>query len=206
MRHDLRGFTLVELLVVIGIIAVLAAILFPVFATARGKARSTHCMANLRQVGTALRMYMDDYDGLYPWAIDPADQNLPIIWQDFPTWQSWIPYMPLLHVVLDPYSKSKEIWHCASDFGYDILEDNGLPLPAHPSSFAAFGTSYMYRTEITFRQATQENLNDPVKINVLFDANSKWHGGERWNVLYADGHVKSANRSQYEEGWECPVL
>jgi len=58
-----RGFTLVELLVVIAIIAILAAILFPVFAQVREKARATDCSSNMRQIGTAAGMYFADWDG-----------------------------------------------------------------------------------------------------------------------------------------------
>src|SRR6266536_3521479 len=58
-----RGFTLIELLVVIAIIAILAAILFPVFAQAREKARSAVCTSNLKQILLAARMYSQDYDG-----------------------------------------------------------------------------------------------------------------------------------------------
>src|SRR5438067_275349 len=61
-----RGFTLIELLVVIAIIAILAAILFPVFAQARESARMTSCLSNLRQIGTGTLMYIQDYDELYP--------------------------------------------------------------------------------------------------------------------------------------------
>ncbi len=60
------GFTLIELLVVIAIIAILAAILFPVFARAREKARQASCQSNLKQIGTAAVMYATDYDGTYP--------------------------------------------------------------------------------------------------------------------------------------------
>src|SRR5437016_13930229 len=60
------GFTLIELLVVIAIIAILAAILFPVFAQARDKARQAACLSNLKQVGTALMMYGQDYDERMP--------------------------------------------------------------------------------------------------------------------------------------------
>ncbi len=60
------GFTLIELLVVIAIIAILAAILFPVFAQARAKARQTACLSNLKQVGTGIMMYAQDYDEMLP--------------------------------------------------------------------------------------------------------------------------------------------
>src|ERR687883_602422 len=63
-RRD--AFTLIELLVVIAIIAILAAILFPVFAQARAKARQTACLSNLKQIGTGLMMYTQDYDETYP--------------------------------------------------------------------------------------------------------------------------------------------
>jgi len=61
-----RGFTLIELLVVIAIIAILAAILFPVFARAREQARKTACLSNMKQIGLALYMYAQDYDEAYP--------------------------------------------------------------------------------------------------------------------------------------------
>jgi prepilin-type N-terminal cleavage/methylation domain-containing protein len=63
-RRD-RAFTLIELLVVIAIIAILAAILFPVFAQAREKARQTACLSNMKQIGTAVMMYAQDYDEMY---------------------------------------------------------------------------------------------------------------------------------------------
>ena len=65
MFRNRRAFTLIELLVVIAIIAILAAILFPVFAQAREKARSISCLSNLKQIGTAAMMYVQDYDETY---------------------------------------------------------------------------------------------------------------------------------------------
>src|SRR6266480_2088355 len=70
-----HAFTLIELLVVIAIIAILAAILFPVFAQAREKARAISCISNLKQLGTAAKMYEQDYDEtvLSEWVNTPPD-------------------------------------------------------------------------------------------------------------------------------------
>jgi prepilin-type N-terminal cleavage/methylation domain-containing protein len=86
--HRNRGFTLIELLVVIAIIAILAAILFPVFAQAREAARKTSCISNMKQIGLGLLMYAGDYDEVLPWAasnITTAD--------NFAWYQNIEPYM-----------------------------------------------------------------------------------------------------------------
>jgi len=81
-RFRWRGFTLIELFVVIAIIAILAAILFPVFAQAREKARSAACLSNLKQVGMATRMYSQDYDEVLPAWFVPGATGL-ITWPVF---------------------------------------------------------------------------------------------------------------------------
>ena len=76
--HRVRrsGFTLIELLVVIAIIAILAAILFPVFAQARDKARQSSCLSNTRQMATSILMYVQDYDETFPGHEWPKGEGL----------------------------------------------------------------------------------------------------------------------------------
>ncbi|MBM3501083.1 MAG: prepilin-type N-terminal cleavage/methylation domain-containing protein [Armatimonadetes bacterium] len=76
------GFTLIELLIVIAIIAILAAILFPVFNQARKKALQTSCTSNLQQLGTAMRMYAQDYDDQFPYALYNDIANRGSAWAD----------------------------------------------------------------------------------------------------------------------------
>ncbi len=206
----LRAFTLVELLTVIAIIAVLTGILFPVFATARGKAREIVCVSNMRQIGLAIRMYTQDFDELYPWAVDPTDKYTPQIWATYPAFQAQIPFMPMLHEALQAYIKSKELFHCPADTGYDVEDFTGEELDAHPTSYAKFGTSYNYRTEIAFRQMSEGGLREPASVNVAMDASGRWHGGlvsdrYRYNVLHGDGHTKNLSRDQVEMLWAMPL-
>jgi prepilin-type N-terminal cleavage/methylation domain-containing protein/prepilin-type processing-associated H-X9-DG protein len=118
-RSAAGGFTLIELLVVIAIIAVLAAILFPVFAQARAKARQTACLSNMRQIGNGLMMYTQDYDETLPGnAINPAinrpDQGygpLPLGWMDPAAGRNWArevqPYVKNLSVFVCPQAKPR---------------------------------------------------------------------------------------------------
>jgi len=89
-RGTSRAFTLIELLVVIAIIAILAAILFPVFAQARDKARSTACLSNMKQVGTGLMMYTQDYDETLPGNHGAQEGfNLPLGFMDPGSPRNW---------------------------------------------------------------------------------------------------------------------
>lgn len=205
-----RAFTLIELLVVIAIIALLAALLFPVFATARGKAREISCVSNLRQIGTAIKLYTQDWDEIYPWAVDPTDKFTPQIWGGFPQFQAEIPFMPLMHEALQPYVKNLQVFGCPADTGYDVEDFTGVPLDARPTSFRRFGISYNYRTEIAFRRMSESGFQYPSQINVMMDAAGHWHGGIvfdrlRYNVLHPDAHVKNLHRNQVQQLWATPL-
>ena len=205
-----RGFTLIELLVVIAIIAILAAILFPVFARARASARQTQCISNLRQLGLALEMYASDYRDLYPWACDSADSHVPEIWAPLPEWQALIPTMPRLIDVLQPYTNNRELFRCPADTGYDYLENTHFPVDARPTAFAGVGSSYHWRTEVAFLHTGPSLIAHPAETNIMMDGHGSWHGGDtyrkgRWNVLFGDGHVKSLNYKQLDEAWWTPL-
>jgi prepilin-type N-terminal cleavage/methylation domain-containing protein/prepilin-type processing-associated H-X9-DG protein len=99
-RRCARAFTLIELLVVIAIIAILAAILFPVFAQAREKSRQAACLSNMKQLGIAFTMYAQDYDESLPmWHWARRTQQQPMIW----------------YHALKPYVKNRQVYICPSD-------------------------------------------------------------------------------------------
>jgi prepilin-type N-terminal cleavage/methylation domain-containing protein len=108
-----RAFTLIELLVVIAIIGILAAILFPVFAQAKESAKKTACLNNLKQVGYAFEMYMNDYDGRLPDRRD-LKQSLPGGWKPWKGWPTSDPRAGWAAIVFNPYLKSTEVWTCPS--------------------------------------------------------------------------------------------
>ncbi len=142
-----HAFTLIELLVVIAIIAILAAILFPVFARAREQARKTTCLSNLRQIGTAALMYVQDHDETFPWLMMDGRNN-----DDNTGYSRRMPSgPPLWPVDLDnkrglfmeyafhPYIKNHGLFHCPT-LGSDPvrLGEDGLPL----NQFGAYGYAY----------------------------------------------------------------
>jgi prepilin-type N-terminal cleavage/methylation domain-containing protein/prepilin-type processing-associated H-X9-DG protein len=132
-RH---GFTLIELLVVIAIIAILAAILFPVFAQAREKARAIACMSNMKQLGTAEQMYMQDHDGQIHELIPGGAAGLagkvgePSMWMG----------------VLQPYIKNTDVFRCPSSVipKVDITFPNRTTCSIGMNSFLGWYFNYFY--------------------------------------------------------------
>lgn len=184
-----RGFTLIELLVVIAIIAILAAILFPVFARAREKARQASCQSNLKQIGLAFEMYVQDYDETYPMCAMKRAGG----------------YAYYYYQTLEPYLKNEQIWYCpsADDRRYapnrrliglapptgtddDILKKAQIKFPAEKILVGDTGRAwYIYND-------CQDDPNADGRTYGLYP----WHNGQA-NVCFADGHVKSVNWREF---------
>ena len=130
-----KGFTLIELLVVIAIIAILAAILFPVFAKAREKARQITCASNLKQIGIALLAYSQDYDEILPnsWMVTPGN-SYPPSGTSAGAWK----WMDEAY----PYIKSTGVFHCPDDAGQNGGSGQYIPFNQLSGSDASHYGSY----------------------------------------------------------------
>jgi len=148
-----KGFTLIELLVVIAIIAILAAILFPVFARAREKARQASCLSNIAQCALGMIMYRDDYDQTWPLSCVPAMNGTDYTYQADGTTAYWY-YFALVY----PYQKSKNIVLCPSQ-GIDADAPgclnalggttNGLPPCSIGKDMITTGTPFISQLDTT---------------------------------------------------------
>ena len=110
------GFTLIELLVVIAIIAILAAILFPAFAKARESARRVSCTNNMKQIGTAIMQYTQEYDEVMP-RVNYTNASVPSAIGGRMTWD----------MAIQPYLKSTGIFRCPSDTGSALMDMSSWP-------------------------------------------------------------------------------
>lgn len=180
-----RGFTLIELLVVIAIIAILAAILMPVFASARERARSTQCLNNLRQLGLAFRMYADDYNGYM----------VPDFWMREPGTILW--NVNLEKSPIFAYLKNTRMLQCPSDKGKD-------PYYAPPEALP-YQLSYSVNAELFYKKLdrvrsasdclmaiheSRRTINDGSFVWVsVWDSVSDVHY-DGTNVVYCDCHSK----------------
>ncbi len=216
MTQAKRGFTLIELLVVISIIALLAAVLFPVFLSVRAKGRQAACTSNLHQLGLAAALYSQDSDDLFPYGADPTDLQADS-WQTTAGGRffSEVHQMPRLQDVLKSYVSSPDVWHCPSDTGFDVAPFTDGELSASPSEFSEYGISYGYRTEIPLRRKTLGTVaafetrppyteHGPSDINLLCDQSDYWHGpvgNGRVNMLMVDGHVANISYDRAQQAW-----
>jgi prepilin-type N-terminal cleavage/methylation domain-containing protein/prepilin-type processing-associated H-X9-DG protein len=197
------AFTLIELLVVIAIIAILAAILFPVFARAREKARQASCQSNLKQHGLASAMYVSDYDGrwLCSSMTNVAGVTEPI---EF-AWSGWVSNG------LRPYTKNQQLFQCPSRQGgwqdpwnnyarvsycYNYLACYNRAETDVANCYAGVaGVLVMWDSDNAWNDCMPTSTCDIQTRDLAWYkagnvVNGNWHNGMN-NYLFADGHVKA---------------
>ena len=198
MKYTISAFTLVELLVVIVIISILAALIFPVFGAARQKGYQNACLSNLHQIGTGVLLYASDYDDLLPWASELSEYD---------------PAIPKLKIVLTPYLKSDNVWHCPADTG---MHGGMVDVPTSDvPCYRVYGSSYWQWTQLIKAQQPLSSFQGQIKageyvsvktdvpvassnIIFLFDGDGKWHQGKR-NSWFLDGHVANVTEKYFSD-------
>lgn len=190
-----RGFTLIELLVVIAIIAILAAILFPVFARAREKARQASCQSNLKQLSLAVLMYNQDYDNRF------VRNN----WQNgsYAYRQVWTAGYRTL-----PYVKNTQIYACPSRGDIACGGAARAAWQPYPSR-----CSYGYNNWVC-NGRNEADIAEPANLFLMMDAQNWWNDAcqnairlchrhnEVGNFAFVDGHVKARkSRSERPQEW-----
>lgn len=211
-RSRRRAFTLIELLVVIAIIAILAAILFPVFARARENARRASCLSNVKQMGLGMMMYAQDYDETLPPAL--YAMSTPYSYPDNVVWNTGFLYWPQL---IYPYTKSVQIYYCPSSpntanprrlsYGANQLVIAYSGNPVKLSSIVSPAGTYMFldASDIRISNTVAKTPSSPYYLPGMGDAggdcssisvasgkedcqSGRHFGGV--NMAFADGHAK----------------
>jgi prepilin-type N-terminal cleavage/methylation domain-containing protein/prepilin-type processing-associated H-X9-DG protein len=185
------GFTLIELLVVIAIIAILASILLPVFAQAREKARQTACMSNMRQIGTGVNMYVQDYDESYPsydgqtldWGPGPWGESGATV-ANYRSVSRWVPQ-------LMSYVKNTRVFSCPSDAHGSRNQNNGkawtTPFPVSYGPNRFFVTpGGQYGGPLS--TVTLASVDQPTEKYLMGDCSAAWGFN-----LYAIANLRYAN-------------
>jgi prepilin-type N-terminal cleavage/methylation domain-containing protein/prepilin-type processing-associated H-X9-DG protein len=211
-----KAFTLIELLVVIAIIAILAAILFPVFARARENARRASCISNLKQFGLAMMQYTQDYDETYPINSWVCGTN-PCLG----VYESGTTVTILWYYALTPYIKNYQIYNCPSATqSYQNVRSDGNVTYSSASNYGwntyATGSTYPDDLFTPFNKASMASIDDPSGTLMMTESTYYRVGGyphigqanidnegqvqERHfdgaSVGFADGHVKWMKRSK----------
>ena len=217
-----KGFTLIELLVVIAIIAILAAILFPVFAQARDKARQASCLSNLKQLGTAIQLYTDDYDETYPYNCKEwARANFP---SDYPCWKfhrnmygsgandahaTWedciFPYVKNIGLYKCPNNKNTGGYGMNYWFGSTSNGGNThgkvtvMSEIKNVSETVLFGETYIYTGNVfnpSFGGDSGVTIHSSDLCRVYYNDNIVFGHTGGYNFTYADGHAKFSKKGQ----------
>lgn len=176
-----RGFTLIELLVVIAIIAILAAILFPVFAKAREKARQSSCLSNLKQLSLGLLQYAQDYDERLPrnnYSDSATDHN----------------FVGNLYSILNPYLKNSQIWICPSRTNNPGYWQNGWTMNASLGSIDNVVGTVLICDAAYWLDTFWKPHSYPTVPIASGDANNRLQTiqmhNDGLNFAFCDGHVK----------------
>jgi prepilin-type N-terminal cleavage/methylation domain-containing protein/prepilin-type processing-associated H-X9-DG protein len=179
--HKQKAFTLIELLVVIAIIAILAAILFPVFAQAKAAAKKTTCLSNLKQLGTAHMLYAGDADDFY---VQPFNRTKfgPDFINDVTTWDR----------LIFPYTKSGQLTTCPNDqYSSQVNTKDMGRVKRSYSMPGAMG--WVWFENNNYFAVSQTQLYSPVITILLFERDN-YNGNSYENYSVADGLNEGAYR------------